>query len=85
MSKVSRAAKTGKTPAELSGWNPRIRERELPSGNTAWQADWWEKRERPGKGFAHRKKQYPTRAELDSWIADEHKRRAEARACSRRD
>jgi len=84
MSKVSKAAKAGKTPEEMSGWNPRITERPLPSGNTAWQADWWEKREKPEKGFAHRKKQFPTRAGLDEWIAGEHKRRADKRAADER-
>ena len=74
MSKISKAAKSSKTPEETSGWKPRIAERPLPSGNTAWQADWWEKK--PGGGYSHKKKQKATRAELDAWLADEHTARS---------
>ena len=77
MSKLSKAEKKGKATAEKTakagGWNPRIAERQLASG-TAWQADWWEKQS--GGGYSHRKKQLATRAELDTWIEGEQKKRA---------
>ena len=84
MGKLSKADDKGKKPEDASGWKPRIAERLLPSGNTAWQADWWEPKQN-GKGYSHRKKQYPTRAELDTWLAGEHKRRADARITKQRE
>ena len=77
MSKLSKAEKkskaTAEKPAKAGGWNPRIAERQLASG-TAWQADWWEKQS--GGGYSHRKKQLATRAELETWIEGEQKKRA---------
>ena len=84
MGKLTKADDKGKKPEEASGWNPRIAERLLPSGSTAWQADWWEPKE-GGKGYSHRKKQYPTREDLDLWIAGEHKKRADARITKQRE
>ena len=85
MSKVAKAAKPGKqTPEEASGWKPRITERALPSGAVSFMADWWERKE-GGKGYNHFSKQFPTRAELDTWIAAQHKERADKREQKRRE
>ena len=66
--------KKGKSLAEMSGWNPRISERKEQG---SWIADWWEPKE--GGGYFHRKKQLPTRPELEAWIDGQHKQRIEER------
>ena len=58
--------------AKPGAWTPRISKRVLPSGAVVWIADWWEKR--TGGGYTHRRKQVPTRAEMDEWVAGEAKR-----------
>ncbi len=58
--------------AKPGAWIPRISKRVLPSGAVVWIADWWEKR--TGGGYTHRRKQVPTRAEMDDWVAGEAKR-----------
>lgn len=58
--------------AKPDAWNPRISKRVLPSGAVVWIADWWEKR--TGGGYTHRRKQVPTRAGMDEWVAGEAKR-----------
>lgn len=58
--------------AKPDAWSPRISKRVLPSGAVVWIADWWEKR--TGGGYTHRRKQVPTRAGMDEWVAGEAKR-----------
>ena len=58
--------------AKPGAWTPRISKRVLPSGAVVWIADWCEKR--TGGGYTHRRKQVPTRAEMDEWVAGEAKR-----------
>jgi integrase len=58
--------------AKPAAWSPRISRRVLPSGAVVWIADWWEKR--TGGGYTHRRKQVPTRVEIDDWVAGEAKR-----------
>lgn len=58
--------------AKPGTWTPRISKRILPSGAVVWVADWWEKK--AGGGYTHRKKQLPTRKELEQWAADEAQR-----------
>ncbi len=53
-------------------WTPRISKRILPSGSVVWVADWWEKK--AGGGYTHRKKQHPSRKDLEQWAADEARR-----------
>lgn len=58
--------------AKPEAWSPRISKRVLPSGAVVWLADWWEKK--TGGGYTHRKKQQPTRKELETWIEGEAER-----------
>lgn len=81
MSRLTKAKAASKNPEETSGWKPRITERPLPSGAISYMADWWERKEKgDGKGYWHRTRQFPTRAELDTWLAAEHKARSDKRA-----
>lgn len=77
MNKLSQGEKTGKSTAEKTKkplWMPRISERTLASGGTAWVADWWEGATADGKR-KHPRKQFQSRAELDAWVKGEHAQR----------
>lgn len=80
MSRITKAKAASKNPEETSGWKPRITERVLPSGAVSFMADWWERKDdkrKDSKGYKHLTRQYPTRAELHTWLAAEHKTRSD--------
>ncbi len=57
------------SPAEkaaLTGWRPWATERPLASGGAAWVCNWHEPKTGGGRRF--KRKQFATRAELDTWV-----------------
>lgn len=80
MTTLQQAELTAKQKEKLAkdaGWNPRIAPRTTTPDNTAWRADWWEKR--PEGGYFHKSKQFPTRKELTTWVEAEQRIRAKQR------